>query len=328
MCRLADAAAALAVALPLAMPVAATGQGARQTRPPTAPAQADSAASGALVTLLARATTIPAGTYSVTGSTLEPSADPLPILVQADAVRGAEGTQQLTVSLGAQVARPAVTRARVVSMRGPSPAGVVELSGSSPAGALRTVHQLSLPPGDYELLAVVAESGADGPVRAALARSRLLVADLWRAPLALSPIVLGDAVAAAPPSAPRGAFVFGPTALRPATTDHFAQAEQLQLAFRAYNWTAAADQKPDLQVEYVFHEQTPRRAVFFNKVKPQLLNAGTLGERFDPASGAVNAGVTIPLAAFPPGEFRLTVRVTDNRSQQTASQETRFAVVP
>ena len=58
------------------------------------------------------------------------------------------------------------------------------------------------------------------------------------------------------------------------------------------------------------------------------MNAQTLGERFDPASGVVHGGMSVPLAPFPFSEFQLTVRVTDNRTKQTTSQDARFVVAP
>jgi len=59
-----------------------------------------------------------------------------------------------------------------------------------------------------------------------------------------SPIVLADAVAAAPAASAGSAFAFGPTALWPATTDRFAQARELSVAFRVFNWSAPAEGKP------------------------------------------------------------------------------------
>jgi hypothetical protein len=296
----------------------------------TAPAGRAGSADAAAATLLERAETIRPGTYSVEGTAVATSADELPVVVQADALRGEQMTVRVVVALGARAQQPVVTRARIVAANqagGPRRV-LADISGTSAAGLVRTVGSTSLPPGDYELQAVVAQPGRARPVLAALARSPLRIPDLWQGKLAASPIVLADAVSEAPASAAGSPFAFWPTALRPATSDRFSQSAQLQVAFRIYNWTAPAEQKPDLQVEYVFYEQTPRRGVFFNKVKPQLLNGVTLGDRFDPASGAVNAGISVPLAPFPPGEFKLAVRVTDNRSRQTASQETRFFVVP
>lgn len=295
---------------------------------PAEPPPAASAAAQALSALLDRAASPEPGTYLVAGMALEPSKDPLPVIIQADARRGPENSVQVIVSLGAQVKQPAVTRARIVAAGGATPTVFSDISGSSPAGSMRAINKMALRPGEYEMQAAVAQRGSGGKVLASLVRSRLVIPDLWRGSLAVSPLVLGDAVAAAPVSTAGSPFVFGPTAVRPSAGGRFAQGGDLHVAFRVFNWTAPPQDKPDLQVEYVFYERTPQRGQFFNKVKPQALNAHTLGERFDAASGAVNGGMSIPLAAFPFGEFQLTVRVTDRRTKQTASQDARFFVVP
>jgi hypothetical protein len=298
-------------------------------QPPVAPQKpAASAETKALALLLDGAATTAPGTYSVAGTAMEASKDLLPVLIQADALRGPEKTVQSVISLGARATLGAVTRARIVARGGAQPAVVSDVSGSSPAGEIRAVNRLTLWPGEYELQAAVAQPGPGGRVLATLGRTRLVIPDLWGGGLAVSPLVLGDTVAAAPESAAGSPFTFGPTLLRPSAGDHFPQTGNLHVAFRVYNWTAPPKEKPDLQVEYVFYERKARRGHFFNKVKPQMLNAQTLGEGFDPASGVVNGGVSTPLASFPFGEFQLTVRVKDNRTKQTSSQDARFVVVP
>ena len=154
------------------------------------------------------------------------------------------------------------------------------------------------------------------------------IPDLWSGPLAVSPLVLADAVSAAPRTPDPRAFTFGPTALTPATSNRFAQSADLHVAFRIYNWTAEPREKPDITVEYVFYQQTARRQNFFNKTKPQRVAGDALGDGFDPAAGLVTAGMSIPLASFPFGEFQLRARITDNRSRQSAEQEVRFTVAP
>jgi hypothetical protein len=293
--------------------------------PPAAATPEDAAAA----LLLERAASSPPGTYTVSGTTLAPSRDVLPLVVQADALRGPDKTVQVTVALGSRVTRPAVTRARILSDGAvAAPRVLSEISGTSAAGFVRSVGTANLPPGRYQLHAVVAERTASGAVQATVARSPLVVPDLWQDRLALGPLVLADAAVAAPASASGGPFAFGPTLLRPATSDRFEQGRELYVGFRAFNWTAPPEQAPDLEAEYVFYERTARARHFFNKLKPQPLNARTLGQRFNPATGVVSGGMTIPLAPFPPGEFELTVRVTDKRSRQVAVQETRFTIVP
>jgi hypothetical protein len=295
------------------------------TAGPEAEARAVTRVVGAL---LERAGDIEPGTYVTSGSAFEPAAEPEPMVIQADALRGSDQSIRAAISLGAVVPRPVVTRARVVDASTPNRTVVSDVAGSSPAGLVRAVSQLALKPGNYELLAAVAHTRPEGGVVASLAKSRLVVPDLWRSAPAVSPIVLGDAVAAAPRGSAGQPFAFGPTALRPAASNRFARSGELHVAFRVFNWAAKPEEEPDLLVEYVFYERTPRRAHFFNKVKPQRLNADTLGDRFDPASGVVNGGMSIPLESFPFSEFQLTVRVTDNRTKQTVAQEARFTVVP
>jgi hypothetical protein len=317
---LASGAVAVAAVMLFAAPISAQA--------PAPPRSAASAEAKAIALLLEGSVPTAPGTYAVSGTALEPSKDLLPVIIQADALRGPEKTVQAVVALGARVTQAAVTRARIVARGGSKPAVVSDISGSSPAGEVRAVNRLTLWPGEYELQAAVAQPGPGGKVLATLVRARLVVPDLWGGGLAVSPLVLGDTAAAAPESAAGGPFTFGPTLLRPAAGDHFPQGGDLHVAFRVYNWTAPPKEKPDLQVEYVFYERTARRGHFFNKVKPQMLNAQTLGDGFDPASGVVNGGLSLPLLSFPFGEFQLTVRVKDNRTKLTTTQEARFVVVP
>jgi hypothetical protein len=319
--------AALSTAASLAAQTAQRDQARGAALPQEATARAETRT---LTALLDQASKLEPGTYTPSGGSFDPleDRDRVPVIVQADAMPGPDRTIRAALSLGAQVAQAVVTRARIVAASGPAGAVVTEIAGSSPAGVVRAVNQLTLKPGEYELQAVVVQPSREGPLVASLAKSRLVVPDFWRGTLAVSPLVLGDAVTAAPASSRGTPFVFGPTALRPAAGERFPRSGDLHVAFRVFNWTAQPQEKPDLTVEYVFYERTPTRAQFFNKVKPQRLNGDTLGERFDAASGVVNGGVSVPLAAFPFGEFQLTVRVTDNRTKQTVSQETRFTVVP
>jgi hypothetical protein len=122
--------------------------------------------------------------------------------------------------------------------------------------------------------------------------------------------------------------------LSPAVSRRFSQDGTINVAFRVFNWSldrgpaGRATASPDLNVEYVFYQQTEKRLAFFNKVKPQHLTAEALGESFDPSRRELAAGLALPLAAFPFGEFEMKVRVTDNRSRETSEQQVRFVVAP
>ncbi len=181
-------------------------------------------------------------------------------------------------------------------------------------------------PGDYDLEAVVGHPGSGGDSVVAIAKSRLTVPDIRGGSLAVTPIVAGEAETTAREA--NLPFIFGQTTLTPSVSPQFSQDGRISVAFRIYNWTAKAEEKPDLTVEYLFYEQGTKGLHFFNKVKPQQLNADTLGKAFDPAAGSVAAGMMIPLGAFTFGDFQLAVKVTDNRNKQTAEQKLAFAVAP
>jgi hypothetical protein len=202
---------------------------------------------------------------------------------------------------------------------------VAEANESVGSGPLRVIRDFPLAPGSYEIRAAVAY-GPESALTAALARTPLDVPDPSGSTLALTPVVLGETVGLAPQEARSRPFNFGPTALTPATAAAFAQSDMLHVAFRIYNWRAEGDEAPDLTAQYVFHEEGATRPMFFNKAKAQRLNAETLGKAFDPRGGAVAAGVSVSLAPFPPGNYRLTVRVHDNRGGASAEQRVRFSV--
>jgi len=292
----------------------------------TVSAQGPSSGAGALDTLLRLAATTVPGTYTVSGQAAQPAATPLPVLVQADVMRGPQRSIRVPVVVGAELTQAAEIRVRVVSAAAAAqtPRIMGNVTGSGGAGPLRFVGEFALAPGDYEIQAVVGPSKA-GDSTATLAKSRITVPDVWGGSLAVTPIVLGGDTATAG-RGPAQPFDFGPTALIPALKSRFPQDGTLRVAFRIFNWTAGGDGKPDLTVDYLFYERGTKGLHFFNKIKPQRLTEATLGSTFNPAGGAVSSGMGVPLAAFTFGDFQLKVTVTDNRNKQSAEQVVSFTV--
>jgi hypothetical protein len=270
------------------------------------------------------------GTYVFNGAALAPAPDEtrIPLMLQADVLRGTEASPRVGIVVGTVAPQSVDIRLRLWT----APAGreaarvVADADGSGRPGPLRLVREFSLAPGDYDIEAVVGHSTPGGGLIAAIGRSRLTVPDVRSGPLVVTPIVAGDAA-----NGPRRAelpFIFGQTTITPAVSPRFPRDRPISVAFRIYNWTAKADEKPDVTVEYLFYEQGTKGLHFFNKVKPQQLTAATLGTAFDPSAGSVAAGMLIPLGAFTLGDFQLTVRVTDNRTQKSAERKLSFSVVP
>ncbi len=66
---------------------------------------------------------------------------------------------------------------------------------------------------------------------------------------------------------------------------------------------------------------------YFNRTEPQRFNPVILGPNFDPAAGQpVLAGQGVPLAGFPEGEYRLSVRVTDLVAGRSLERHVAFTV--
>ena len=280
--------------------------------------------------LMPRVAAAAPGTYVVTKTTLAPApdADRIPTMLQADLLRGRERAARVAIVIGAEAKQAMDVRLRVSTVAAGKEAArvVADAGGSGAPGPMRLVREFSLPPGEYDLLAVVGHSGPGGDPVLAVAKSRLTVPETRGGSLAVTPIVAGEAATAARRvSSP---FVFGQTTLTPAVSPRFSQGGVINVAFRVYNWTAKAEEKPDLTVEYLFYEQGTKGLHFFNKVKPQQLTADTLATAYDPTTGSVAAGKAIPLNAFTFGDFQLVVKVTDNRNKQTAEQQIRFTVAP
>ena len=65
---------------------------------------------------------------------------------------------------------------------------------------------------------------------------------------------------------------------------------------------------------------------FFNKTNPQTVSAANLPPQFDPAKFPVPGGITVPLASFGEGEYRLAIKINDKVSGKTLTRDVNFTV--
>jgi len=121
-------------------------------------------------------------------------------------------------------------------------------------------------------------------------------------------------------------FVFGAQELIPAPDMEFKKAEELSIFFQVYNSGLDAGGKPDLTLEYEFHKTEAGAEKFFNKTNPQIVNATNLPPQFDPAKFPVPGGITVPLASFGEGQYRLAIKITDKAANKTYNQDVKFTV--
>jgi len=162
-------------------------------------------------------------------------------------------------------------------------------------------------------------------------KTQVTVPDFYNAELNTSTILVADKVNML--TAPIGGdearerpFVFGAQELLPAPDMEFKKAEELSIFFQVYNSGLDAGGKPDLSLEYEFHKTEAGAEKFFNKTNPQLVNASMLPPQFDPAKFPVPGGITVPLASFGEGEYRLAIKITDKAAKKTITRDVKFTV--
>jgi hypothetical protein len=163
-------------------------------------------------------------------------------------------------------------------------------------------------------------------------KTKVTVPDYYNGELATSTILVADKVnmLSAPiagEEARERPFVFGMQELLPAPDMEFKKAEELSIFFQVYNSGLDPTGKPNLSLEYEFHKVEGTGEKFFNKTNPQTVNASNLPPQFDPTKFPVPGGITVPLASFGEGAYRLNVKITDKaNNNKVLAQDIKFTV--
>jgi hypothetical protein len=202
----------------------------------------------------------------------------------------------------------------------------------------KLVRAIALKPGQYEAFIAVKEKGTDQknapPSKMGVLRRELTVPDFNGADLMTSSILVASAIEVlqAPPTTAQqdlNPYTFGPMKINLSADGKFPKSGELNLVFWIYGAGAAAAGKPDVLVEYAFHQKLTEGEKYFNRTQPQALNAQSLPPEFDVAAGHQLPGtLTVPLTSFPAGDYRLEIKVTDKTSNKTVVQNVAFTVLP
>ncbi len=207
------------------------------------------------------------------------------------------------------------------------------LTSPGPNLPLEISRAFAVKAGEYDVYVGIRERTKNKkatPVEAVL-KEPLTVPDYWNGELATSSVIVADGVKhlAAPLSAEEQAeqpYTIGEMQITPAFDNTFKKNEELSILFLVYN-PALKDNKPDVAVEYKFNQKTADGEKYFNKTAPTLLNASTLPPDFDLGAGhQLVAGQSVPLASFPPGDYRLQIEVQDKLAQKTITHDVFFTV--
>ena len=162
-------------------------------------------------------------------------------------------------------------------------------------------------------------------------KTQITVPDFYNAELNTSTILVADRVnmltaPLGPDEARERPFVFGTQELLPAPDMEFKKAEELSIFFQVYNSGLDQTGKPNLTIEYEFHKTEAGAEKFFNKTNPQAVNSTNLPPQFDPAKFPVPGGITVPLASFGEGQYRLAIKISDKAANKTLTRDIKFTI--
>ena len=170
------------------------------------------------------------------------------------------------------------------------------------------------------------------PGKVGLLRHEITVPDFGVADLTTSSVILArsvEQVAAPPTDQESNPYVFGPMRIVPSPDGKFAKSAELSVIFWIYDAQAAATGKPDVTIDYNFHQKLAEGEKYFNKTAPQQLNAQTLPPEFNVAAGHQLPGsLVVPLSSFPAADYRLEIKITDKASGKSVTQNVNFSVLP
>jgi len=207
------------------------------------------------------------------------------------------------------------------------------------SGQHHVMRAISLPAGEFDVYLLMRErtpKDKKAPAaKGALLKQSVTVPDYWSGELMTSSVLLSnkaEQLTAPPTEADIAAnpYIFGMTRVTPSLDNKFSKKDELSIIFVIYNTAAAQGGKPDVKVEYNFYQKAGGADKFFNRTEPQVFNGTTLPPQFDAAAGhQLVGGLSIPLASFPEGEYRLEIKVIDAAAgNKTKTENVALTIVP
>jgi hypothetical protein len=211
-----------------------------------------------------------------------------------------------------------------------------ELRGGGAAGLAKLTRGFWVAPGAYDVYFTLRErpaggTAADAPVRVVILKQDVVVPNYHADELQTSSVIVADKIEAlsapvAPEAMKERPYVLGESEITPAADLKFKKTEELQVVFQIYG-AKAVDKKPDVQVEYAFFRRDAGGEKPFNKTAPQVFNATSLPPGFDAEMGhQLQTGQGVPLQSFEEGDYRLEIKVIDNKAQKSVTRDVLFTV--
>jgi hypothetical protein len=208
----------------------------------------------------------------------------------------------------------------------------------------RLRRAFAVPPGDYDVYIALKErapggtppAGGDAAVpagKAGIVKQEISAPNLAGQEFTTSSLILAKSVEVlqTPLSSDNQAenpYTFGQMKIEPADQPTFSKKGNLSVILWIYGAKVdEATKKPDVSMDFRFHQKTGDKETYFNKTEPQVLNAQTLPPQFDLAAGHQLLGtLELPLASFPEGDYRLEIEVQDKAAGQKLTRDAIFSV--
>ncbi len=231
-----------------------------------------------------------------------------------------------------------VTAARVILDAPAAPGASAPAVAPQTQDAIRLYHGLAVSGGEYELTIAARERAPEkkgGPApKASILKKTITVPDFNVNELATSSVMLiGKMDPVTTPPTPESLlddpYAMGASRMVPATDSRIKKSGELNVVFFVYGTGLDETGKPSLTMEYSFYQkQADGTEKYFNKTKPQDMNASTLPPSFDLTKGSViPGGIAVPVSSFPEGSYRLEVKITDKISSKTLTKSLTFSIV-
>ena len=211
-----------------------------------------------------------------------------------------------------------------------------------PGGAgqpVRLTRAFAVAPGTYDVYLALRErpsgsTAADAPVKVTLLKQEVVVPNYHTDELQTSSVLVADKIEPltapiAPEAMKERPYVLGDSEITLAADLKFKKSEELQLVFQIYGAKIGADtKKPDVSVDYVFFQKEAAGEKMFNRTPTQTLDDKSLPKNFDPEMGhQLMTGQGVPLLSFPEGDYRLEIKITDNKAQKSVTRDVLFTVL-
>lgn len=197
---------------------------------------------------------------------------------------------------------------------------------------------MAIPPGNYEVMILAKERTPERqqrnapPQKVGLLRHAVTVPNFDGPDLQTSTVIVANQLEPLtqplnPTQQQEQPYSFGALRVVPSVDAKIKKSAELQVIFWVYGAGNQAG-KPNLTIEYAFHQKTGDTEKYFNRTAPQELSAQTLPPEFDTNAGhQLTGSVVVPVASFPEGDYRLEIKITDKISGKTLTQNANFAVV-